>query len=290
MGTVVVTGAGSGIGLEIARHFAQRGDSVYAGIRSQRASATLQALATDLPSLRAVQLDVQDAGQVAQVRDLVQQAGQSADVVVNNAGVHDGGSVEGMSEARVAALFATNYLGAARVTRAFLPGMRAARRGTIVNISSIAARFPTACSAHYSASKAALEAYSEALAQEVAALGIRVVLIVPGPVRTGIVPTTGTPTARDLPAYAKHQRRLARRRQVRGALAVNAQQVATIVADAVDSPAPPLRWPVGPDATGIWSARQRTCDEDWIRCAALEDDEAYYDEAAKLFGLDLHRS
>src|SRR3989440_714864 len=108
------------------------------------------------------------------------------DVFVNNAGIGGGGPIEEVPVDFAQSMFETNYFGVIRVIRAALPSMRARRGGAIVNVSSIAGRVAIAGHGHYSAVKHALEAASEALAQEVLAFGIRVAVVEPGVVVTPI--------------------------------------------------------------------------------------------------------
>jgi NAD(P)-dependent dehydrogenase (short-subunit alcohol dehydrogenase family) len=175
-----------------------------------------------------------------------------------------------------------------RMSRAFLPAMRERRDGRIVNVSSITARYPGACFAHYAAAKAALEAFSEGLAQEVAGLGIRVSLVIPGQVRTGIFARLAPPDPSS--PYAAHQRRLAQRRATLLERACTPLDVADAIEQALYGQPFRFRHLVGDDAKGIWGARTRWPDEAFIECAELEDDQAYYARMKALWGVDLHRS
>ena len=145
--------------------------------------------------------DVDDAGSVQRgVAEVHGKAGR-IDVLVNNAGIGGGGPIEDVPVDWVKTLFETNYFGVVRVTQAVLPGMRERRSGAIVNISSVAGRLAIAGHGHYSAVKHALEAMSEALAQEVQRFGIRVAIVEPGVVvtpifaRPGALPTRRRPTS-----------------------------------------------------------------------------------------------
>ena len=108
------------------------------------------------------------------------------DVLVNNAGVGGGGSVEEVSIARFREVMETNFFGGLRCIKAVIPGMRERRQGCIVNITSIAGRMALAPSAAYCASKFAFEAFSECLAQEMKAFNVRVAIIEPGVIATPI--------------------------------------------------------------------------------------------------------
>ena len=136
--------------------------------------------------MRIVALDVDDPGSVQRgVAEVLDKSGR-VDILVNNAGIGGGGPIEDVPVDWVKTLFETNYFGVLRVTQAVLPGMRERRAGAIVNVSSVAGRLAVAGHGHYSAVKHALEAMSEALAQEVQRFGIRVAIVEPGVVVTPI--------------------------------------------------------------------------------------------------------
>ncbi len=187
MSVVLVTGCSSGIGLATALHFARLGHDVHAGVRNVATATQLtEAIEKEKLEIHPVALDVNDDASVWQgVQEVIGRSGH-VDVLVNNAGIGGGGPIEDVPIAFVKDLFETNYFGAIRVTQAVLPGMRQRRSGAIVNVSSIAGRVAIAGHGHYSAVKHALEAASEALAQEVVAFGIRVAVVEPGVVITPI--------------------------------------------------------------------------------------------------------
>jgi NAD(P)-dependent dehydrogenase (short-subunit alcohol dehydrogenase family) len=289
MPTLIVTGAGSGIGCETALYFARKGHRVIAAVHSLARASQLQGGAERAGvSVEIIELDVRNADAIARLRDGLDARAVAVDAIVNNAGVRLGGSVEDTDDERVRELFDVNYFGAVRMSRAFLPGMRARRAGRIANVSSITARYPGACFAHYAAAKAALEAFSEGLAQEVAGLGIRVALVVPGQVRTGIFARLAPPDPSS--PYAAHQRRLAQRRATLLERACTPGEVAETIEQALYGEPFRFRHLVGDDAKSIWDARTRWPDEAWVECAQQEDDEAYYARMKALWGVDLHRS
>ena len=170
MSVVLVTGSSSGIGLATALHFARQGWDVHAGVRNPATATELQqAIAVEKLPITPVAIDVDDAGSVTRcVGQVLARAGR-IDALVNNAGIGGGGPIEDVPVDWAKSLFETNYFGTIRMTQAVLPGMRERRAGVIVNVSSIAGRLAIAGHGHYSAVKHALEAASEALAQEVVA-------------------------------------------------------------------------------------------------------------------------
>ena len=140
---------------------------------------------------KALALDVTDAGQVDSA---VAQAFASfgrVDVLVNNAGYGVAGAIEEVSEAEFMPMFETNVFGLLRVTRAFLPHLRKQRSGHILNLSSIGGVVAAPGIGFYNATKFAVEGLSEALAAELAPLGIHVTIIEPGPFRTDFLGRSG---------------------------------------------------------------------------------------------------
>lgn len=132
-----------------------------------------------------VPLDVTDAGQVRRAVRTAEEHFGGIDVLVNNAGRGWFGSIEGMADAAVRAMFELNFFAVLSVVRAALPGMRARGSGWIVNVSSVAGLRGVTGFGYYSATKFALEAVTEVLREEVADMGIRVLAVEPGSFRTG---------------------------------------------------------------------------------------------------------
>jgi NAD(P)-dependent dehydrogenase (short-subunit alcohol dehydrogenase family) len=138
----------------------------------------------EVQGIRPLVLDVTDAGSIAQAVACVLEETDRVDALVNNAGYGQYGAVEDVSVEEWRRQFDVNFFGAIEVARAVLPSMRQARRGTIVNISSLTGKISIPFAAPYCASKHALEAMSDALRVEIAPFGIRVVVIQPGPITT----------------------------------------------------------------------------------------------------------
>jgi NAD(P)-dependent dehydrogenase (short-subunit alcohol dehydrogenase family) len=177
-----VTGCSTGFGRALAERVLARGWRVVATARGKDRVADLIALAPD--RALAVDLDVTDAAQVrAAVAAATERFGR-VDVLVNNAGYGYQSSVEEGDEGGIRAQFDANVFGLFAMTRAVLPGMRERRGGAIVNVTSVAGLVGFPASGYYAASKHAVEGFSDALAAEVAPLGISVTCIEPGPFRT----------------------------------------------------------------------------------------------------------
>ncbi len=180
--TWFITGASRGLGAEIAKAALRAGDRVVAAGRSR--AAVSDCLGPDSDRLLAVELDVNNEAQAQAAVDAAVLRFGGIDVLVNNAGYGHLGLFEETSVQDVQTQFGTNLFGVFSVTRVVLPIMRAARRGRIFNVSSLAGMRGTAFGSLYCSSKFALEGFSESLAQEVAPFGIRVVIVEPGPFRT----------------------------------------------------------------------------------------------------------
>lgn len=171
MNTILITGSSSGFGLETARYFLDRGWRVIATMREP-----LRAVLPESERLRIVALDVTDAASIARALD---EAGP-IDALVNNAGAGLLGTLEGLPIDATRALFELNTLGTMTVTQLALPGLRKQGSGVIVNVSSAVTLKTIPLLSAYTASKAAVEAFSEGLALEVAPFGLRVRLVLPG--------------------------------------------------------------------------------------------------------------
>jgi len=169
--TAIVTGASTGIGRASAEALARAGFTVFGTSR--------RAVAQGSNQLSMLTCDVRDGEAVtALVADVLSKTGR-IDVLVNNAGIGLLGGAEESSVAQVQALFDVNLFGVMRMTNAVLPSMRQRGQGRIVNISSVLGLIPAPYSAHYSATKHALEGYSESLDHEIRAFNIRVSLVEP---------------------------------------------------------------------------------------------------------------
>ncbi|WP_321888693.1 oxidoreductase [Paraburkholderia bannensis] len=177
-----VTGCSSGFGRELVLAVLERG---WRCVATARNKASLDDLAPDAGErLLRVSLDVTDAAQIdSAVAQAYRQFG-AIDVLVNNAGYGYQSSIEEGDEREIRAQFDANVFGLFAMTRAVLPGMRAKRSGHVINITSVAglAGFPG--SGYYSASKHAVEGFSDALLAEAGPLGIKVTCVEPGPFRT----------------------------------------------------------------------------------------------------------
>ncbi|MBL8019540.1 MAG: SDR family oxidoreductase [Leptospirales bacterium] len=174
----LITGAGSGIGFELARQAAARGNIVYAGIRN------LSKWKAPAESARPIQLDVNAQDQVDACINQIQKDAGPVDVLVNNAGFGVYGAFEELTEVQIREQYETNLFGCMRMVRAVLPQMRERRSGTVVNVSSILGRLTIPTGSAYTGSKFALEAFTETLRYEVKPFGVKVFAVEPGLIRT----------------------------------------------------------------------------------------------------------
>jgi NAD(P)-dependent dehydrogenase (short-subunit alcohol dehydrogenase family) len=180
--TWFITGASRGLGANIAEAALRAGDRVVAtGRKREDVSARL---GPDSDQLLSLALDVADATQAQAAVDAAVKKFGAIDVLVNNAGYGHLGFFEEVTMQDVQAQFSTNLFGIFNVTWAALPLMRSARRGRIFNVSSLAGILGAELCSLYSASKFALEGFSESLAKEVAPFGLHVTIVEPGPFRT----------------------------------------------------------------------------------------------------------
>jgi NAD(P)-dependent dehydrogenase (short-subunit alcohol dehydrogenase family) len=278
---VLITGCSTGLGRAAALHLARRAYRVHATMRSPEAGAPLMAAARDEGlSLSVSALDVTDAGQCEKaVRAVLDESGR-IDVLVNNAGLGDLGAVEDVTDADVSRMFETNVFGPLRLMRLVLPGMRAAGKGAIVNISSTAGRFCYGSGALYSGTKHALESISECLALEVMQHGIRVAIIEPGFFDTPIIDKAVATVPEASSPYAHVIGRAAAIYQGSKAGPIgDPDDVARAIEEAITSETPRLRYVCGVDAPVLLGERAKMTDEEYLHAfGRKQTDEEWFAE------------
>jgi NAD(P)-dependent dehydrogenase (short-subunit alcohol dehydrogenase family) len=268
-----ITGASRGFGALIARDALKRGDRVVATARNpQQVIGQLG----DHPNLLALKLDVTNEADAAQAVEAAIARFSRIDVLVNNAGYGLLGAVEESSDSEVKAVFNTNVFGLLNVTRAVLPHMREQRSGHVINMSSVGGYSAYQGWGVYGSTKFAVEGLTEALAAELAPLGVHATVVEPGFFRTDFLndnslvstkqqiadyaETVGV--TRDFAAGANH------------AQPGDPQKLATAMLELVDSDKPPVRLPLGSDTVARINAKNRHVEselEAWHAVAVSTD-------------------
>jgi NAD(P)-dependent dehydrogenase (short-subunit alcohol dehydrogenase family) len=284
MAIAFVTGTSSGIGLATAVTLARGGHKVIATMRNLDSAGELQKIvsAEKLPvTVASLNVD-EDASVDSAIRKVIAENGR-IDVLVNNAGIGGGGSVEETPVAEFRAKMETNFFGALRCIKAVIPEMRERRDGCVINVTSISGRMALAPQAAYSASKFALEALSECLAQEMKSFNVRVAIIEPGVIATPIF-AKAKPLPEDSPyPHAKRQRALF---TASLATPTSPYVVGEQIRQIVDGDSWQLRYPVGPDAIPFLNWRAGKTDEQIVEFGGASDDE-FKRLTKQDFGLDV---
>ena len=177
-----ISGASSGLGKELAKQVLEAGYQAALGARKIQDVADLVAAYPD--AAVALQLDVTKPDEIVTAVEAVKTKFNRIDVLVNNAGIGYFGSLEESDEDEVRRMFEINFFGLAKLTKEVLPVLRNQRSGHIINISSILGLVSAPAVGYYSATKFAVDGYSESLSKEVAPLGIKVTIIAPSNIRT----------------------------------------------------------------------------------------------------------
>jgi NAD(P)-dependent dehydrogenase (short-subunit alcohol dehydrogenase family) len=273
MASWLITGCSSGLGRALASAVLEAGHNAVVTARDPAAVQDIVAAYPQSALPAALDLTASDAiaGVVAQATERF----GGIDVLVNNAGYGYRAAVEEGDADEVDKLFATNFFGAVAMIKAVLPGMRARRTGTIVNVSSIAARVAMPGSAYYSATKFALEGLSDALRREVAPLGIRVLIVEPGAFRTEFAGRSLAGSATTISDY--EQTAGPRRKQndrTHGTQPGDPQRAAKLLLEVIGGEALPVRLLLGSDALRIVGTEVRgqlAEIEDWADTSVRTD-------------------
>ncbi|MGW1599482.1 oxidoreductase [Streptomyces eurythermus] len=241
----LVTGASSGFGRAITEAAVAAGDLVVGAARRPEALADL--VAAHPGGVEALRLDVTDgAGIEAAVADVVARHGR-IDVLVNNAGRTHVGAVEETTERELRDLFELHVFGPTALVRAVLPHMRERRSGAIVQMSSMGGQMSLAGFGAYSGTKFALEGISEALADEVAEFGIKVLIVEPGAFRTSLFGTGRAGASPDSGVYTKVGETRGIVSGADGTQPGDPAKAAAVILAALEAERTPLRLPLGDD-------------------------------------------
>ncbi|MBV8797067.1 MAG: SDR family NAD(P)-dependent oxidoreductase [Hyphomicrobiales bacterium] len=248
-----ITGCSTGFGRELAVILLKRG---YRVVVTARDKTKVEDIVADHDANGlALKLDVDKQDQIDAAVNAAKARFGRIDVLVNNAGYGYLAAVEEGDDADIRAMFDTNFFGLAAMTRAVLPLMRAQKSGAIVNISSIGGFIGNPGSAYYAATKFAVEGLSEALSKEVGPLGIKVLIVEPGPFRTDWGGRSLKTPKKPIDAYASTA--IARRRQIQsfsGNQPGDPVRASEAIITAVEQDHSPLRLPLGAAAYELMGA------------------------------------
>jgi NAD(P)-dependent dehydrogenase (short-subunit alcohol dehydrogenase family) len=247
--TWFITGTSSGFGLALAHYAIGRGYNVVATARSVGKLAALSALAPDRVLVQKLDVTLADDAATA-FKAAIARFGR-IDVLINNAGYGTIGAVEETPESEFRAQMDTNFFGVVSVTQAALPYLRTQKSGVIVNVSSMGGQVSYPGTSAYSASKFALEGLSEALAQEVAPFGLKVIIVEPGALRTNFA---GNNALRLMPVMEAYRDVVGPIRglldNLHGVQDGDPAKAARALDLALQADAPPLRLQIGADSIG----------------------------------------
>jgi len=256
--SVLITGASSGIGAATAARLLARGFDVFGTCRKP------DALAGGAPAVEWIAMDVcSDASVIAGFAELANRI-KRLDALVCNAGCGVFGSIEELGIAEAKEQFETNFFGTLRTLRAAIPGMREARHGRIVIVSSLAAHAPIPFQAHYSATKGAIDALGLALRNELHPFGVKVSLVEPGDIHTNFNDAMNFGDHRDSPYGDRILRCEAVIRELLPR-APGPEIVARVIERALTARHPRVRYSVGPDSWGTGFGRRFLPDALFLR-------------------------
>ncbi len=284
MKNVLITGTSKGIGLETSLAFGRAGYKVFATMRNtSMANDFKQRIASESLDITIAEMDVDSDASVKKCMDAILNKHSKIDVLVNNAGIERHGSVEESSMEDFKSIMETNYFGVLRCTKSLLPVMRKNKNGCIINVASVAGHIANSPLGAYAASKFALEAVSEALAQEVKAFNIRVTIVEPG--------INNTQMAHNI-----------KNARISNSIYPQVSRFGGLFAASLKTPTPPtlvaekiveisesntwkLRHPVGPDSEPFIQWRASMSDEQWINWNAASNED-WYKSVEQDFGLN----
>ncbi|UAM97240.1 SDR family oxidoreductase [Polaribacter litorisediminis] len=199
MKNIIITGSSSGFGLKAVKDFADKGYQVFATMRNlEEKNAKVKTELEDYSShIKVVDMDVTNDTSVEEAMDSILKQAGNIDILINNAGIMYIGITEAFSVEQARFQMETNYFGAIRTMQAVLPAMRKSGSGLIINTSSLVGRISPPFFGTYTATKHALEGYSQALRYEVSPFGVDIVMVEPGPFGTGLLASGQAPTHSD---------------------------------------------------------------------------------------------
>lgn len=285
-----ISGGNSGLGFDIARHFARSGYRVFAGTRNVENCTDVEKVASDENlAIEPIEIDVDDDDSVAEASKRVLNEVERLDVLVNNAGIGVFGVAEEVKFEEIRRVMETNFFGAIRLTKSFLPNMRESRDGNITFMSSWMGRVTLAGMLTYACSKSALETFAETLAQEVLRFGISVYILEPGYAKT---PMHGKAPKYELPEESPYDdlyRNWRSHWKVGYRNPTLPEDVSKILYEAIEENDPRLRLVIGTDSQQWIESRKKTTDEIWRDAGRERGHEDFIRWADKIFGKGLFR-
>ncbi|WP_028777098.1 SDR family oxidoreductase [Shimazuella kribbensis] len=241
----LITGASSGFGLLMSISLAKRGYHVVATMRNPEKSPALETY-NQLENIEVVKIDVTKHDEMTtSMKQIISRLGK-IDVLINNAGYAEAGFVEDISIDAYRHQFDTNVFGLIAMTKAVLPFMRERKQGKIINISSISGRFGFPALSPYTASKHAIEGFSESLRLEMLPYGVYVSLVEPGSYKTAIWSKGMTTQSKQTTsAYEVYLTNILQEIDQTSKNAGNPREVADLIVQIATSKRPKLRYPIG---------------------------------------------
>lgn len=283
MARVLITGCSSGIGMATALDLGRAGHHVYATMRNPARAPELgeRASAEKLP-VQVLTMDVNADQSVADCFASIYSKGDDIDVLVNNAGIERHSSIEELPLSGFRDIMETNYFGAIRCIHQVVGRMRERRSGCIINVTSVAGKIAVSPLGGYAASKHALEALSEALAQEMKPFGVRVAIVEPGIIDTPMAHAIEQPA----PTNYRQIGHLASLFRASLQHPTPPSVVAEVIRGIIESGTAELRHPAGPDAAPFLAWRAAMSDGQWVEFNSL-DTRSYRERVKQDFGLEL---
>lgn len=265
-----ITGISSGLGKAIVQVVLDKGDFVIGTFRQQHQVDEFNV--NNKGKAFAYVLDLTNEKQIEEVvAQTIKEFGK-IDILVNNAGIGFAGAIEETSTAETRAVFETNFFGVLKLTQAFLPTFRKQRSGNIIQISSHGGIKSFAGFGIYNASKFALEGFSEALAQEVTPLGIKISIIEPGPFRTNFAGDGFGLASTIIDDYSETSGVFRQRiKSVHGIQEGDPAKAAVAIYELVQNENPPLRVPLGKIALATITAKIESIQNDLERGRAIAE-------------------
>lgn len=262
--TVLITGASSGIGKATAKYFANNNWNVIATMRSPEKETEL----TQINNIFVTQLEVTDSDSIQQAIEKGIKKFGKIDAVINNAGYGQQGLFEATTPEKVRAQFEVNVFGVMNVTRAILPHFRSQNSGTLINITSGAGRVTTPILSIYSASKFAVEGFTESLAFELSSQNIKVKIIEPGFIQTSFYERANEEFAFDpsLEDYKEFSDEMAAFFSTfeGGENLFTSEDVARVIYNATTDGSHQLRYLAGPDIETLFNVRNSKTDQEYV--------------------------